>query len=296
MYAKSSSCYSLASQPVTATISACISPDVIISIGSPTSPIVAQTSTIPVTVSNIGTASTIGQTTAVVRIPVGTLFGTFPLNNNGWSCSTSGTTATCTTSMVIANGTNTTFSVPFIPLAVQIGNALVIPAAVVSGGGEPTANTGNNISNTITTPNVRGTELVPNFIFSSTTFIMGASKTVIINVNEIGNITTNGTPVSVFIPNSSGFTYAFSANTTSVTVVGMENVDNPNWTMTVKPAGILLTSTTIIPANGKSRIAITVTANTPGAEANITANITPNGGGDTNPFNNVISLAQSIQK
>jgi hypothetical protein len=296
LYAKSSSCYSLASQPVTATISVCTSPDAIISIGSPTSPIAAQTSTIPVTVSNIGTASTIGQTTAVIRIPVGTLFGTFPLNNNGWSCSTSGTTATCITSMVMANGTNITFSVPFIPLAVQVGNALVIPVATVSGGGEPTTNTGNDISNTITTPNVRGADLIPNFTFSSTTFIIGVGKTVIININEIGNISSNGTPVSVFIPNSTGFTYVFPPNTTSVTVVGVENVNNPNWTMTVRPAGILLTSATIIPANGISRIAITVTANTPGAEANFIVNLASNGGGDTNSYNNVASLIQSIQK
>lgn len=296
LYAKAI-CYSPASLPVTVTISVCTSPDITISMGQPSPlPIAAQTSFIPVTVANIGTAPTSGLITAVINIPIGTTFGIFPVNNNGWTCLTSGVIATCTSAAAIANGANTTFSVPFIPTAALVGNPLTILPAVVSGGGEPIANTGNNVSTSITTPNVAGADLVPNFTFSSTTFIVGASKTVIINVNEIGNIPTNGTSIAVFIPYSTGFTYAFTSVPTSVTVVGTEIVNNPNWTMTIKPAGILLTSTTVIPANGRSRIAITVTANTAGAEANITANITPNGGGETNPFNNIISLAQSIQK
>jgi len=297
LYARSISCYSLASQAVTASVSICTSPDITISIGQPTPlPIAAQKSSIPVTVTNIGTSPTTGQITAVINIPVGTLFGTFPAGNNGWTCLTSGTIATCTSSTSVANGSNTTFSVPFIPTATQVGNPLTIIPAVVSGGGEPTANTGNNVSTSIITPNVAGADLVPNFTFSSTTFVVNAIKTVVINVNEIGNIPTNGTTVSVFIPYSTGFTYAFDSLPTSVTVVGTEIVNNPDWTMASRPAGILLSSTIPIPANGRSRIALKITANTAGAEANITANITANGGGDTNPSNNIISLAQSIQK
>lgn len=288
-------CYSPASLPVTVTISVCTSPDLTISIGQPTPfPIASQISSIPVTVTNIGTAPTSGIISVVLQIPIGTTFGTFPANNNGWTCSTSGIVATCTSTAPITNGATSNFSVPLIPSAAHVGNPLIIPPAKVTGGSE--GNTDNNTSNTVTTQNVAGADLVPNFTFSSTTFVVGANKTVIINVNEIGNISTNGTTVSVFIPYSTGFTYAFTSVPTSVTVVGVEIVNNPNWTMTIKPAGILLTSITSIPANGRSRIALTVTANTAGAEANITANITPNGGGETNPYNNVISLAQSIQK
>jgi hypothetical protein len=76
----------------------------------------------------------------------------------------------------------------------------------------------------------------------------------------------------------------------------LETVNNPDWTMTIKPTGILLSSIVLIPSNGRSRIAITITANTPGALSNVTVNITPNGGGENNPFNNLASLAQSIQK
>jgi len=294
LYAKAI-CYSPPSSAVTVTISVCTSPDLTITLGQPTpSPIAGQTSVIPVTVSNIGTASTVGAISVVVNIPAGTLFGTFPVNNNGWTCSTTGTVATCSSSATIAIGGNTIFSVPFIPGAVQVGNPLTIPAAVVSGGGE--GNSVNNVSNTITSPNVTGADLIPNFTFGSTTYVLGSSKTVIINVNEVGNVPSNGTPISVFIPYSTGFTYAFNSLQTSVTVVSLESVNNSNWSMTPKPAGVLLTSSSIIPANGRSRIAITVTANAAGAEGNITANITAYGGGETNPFNNIVSLAQSVQK
>jgi len=139
-------------------------------------------------------------------------------------------------------------------------------------------------------------DLIPNFTYLSTTFTKNTSKTVIININEISGGSTNGTPVSVFIPSSTGFTYAFNPDQTSATIVNLETVNNPDWTMTIKPTGILLSSIVLIPSNGRSRIAITITANTPGALSNVTVNITPNGGGENNPFNNLASLAQSIQK
>ena len=300
LYVKDAFCYSPASSAVIVTINVCPSPDITISLGPLTKiPIAFQTSSIPVSVTNIGTAPTAGQITAIIRIPVGTSFGTFPSSNNGWTCSTSGITATCTSSDPIANsGTSTTtFSVMFIPAGIQVGNTLIIPEAVVSGGGEQSANTGNNTSNTITITNLLGTDLVPSFTFLSSTYTVNTSKILVININESGSAVSNGTPISVFIPYSTGFTYDFISNSTSVIVDSPTTipVNNSNWAMTTKPAGILLTSTTVIPANSASRIAIKVTANTQGAEASITINITPNGGGDVRSINNIISLAQSVQ-
>lgn len=293
LYAKGL-CYSPASQAVTVTITTCTSSDLLISVGQPSpAPIVGQTSLIPVTASNLGTASTSGMITAVVKIPVGTTFGIFPTLNNGWTCSAAGTTATCTSSAVIAPLGTSLFNVPFIPATIQVGNPLIVPPAKISGGGEKDST--NNYSSIVTTPNVVGSDLTPNFTAGSTTFTVGTSKTVVININEVGNVITNGTYVSVFIPYSTGFTYAFTSIETSVTVIGTELVNNPDWFMTIKPAGLLLRSLVPIPANGRSRIAITVTATTLGAEANLTANITPFGGGETNAFNNIISLDQSVQ-
>jgi len=295
LYAKSV-CYSPASAATTVTISVCTSPDLTISIGQPSPlPVAATTSFIPVTVTNIGTAPSSGLITVTAQIPFGTVFGMFPASNNGWACTTTGITATCTSSAPILTAANTIFSVPFIPKAAQVANSLIIPAAIVSGGGE--GNTGNNSSNTITTINVSNIDLMPNYTYSSTTYTINSSKTVIVNVNEIANNSTNGTVISVFIPNSVGFTYSINPVLTSVTVVGPETVDNPDWTMTVNPAGMLLTSNAnvVIAGNGRSRIAITITANTAGARANLTANVSPHGGGETSHFNNIVSLAQSIQ-
>ena len=147
-----------ATTPVIATAGSCASVDLTTTMGQPSpSPVAGQPSSIPVTVANIGTAPTTGSITEVVQIPAGTTFGTFPSSNNGWVCTTSGTTATCTNSVVIANGSNSTFSVPFIPTASQVGQSLTIPSAVASGGGEPVANTNNNSSTPVTTPAVVGT-------------------------------------------------------------------------------------------------------------------------------------------
>jgi len=279
------------------TLGALSSPDLMISLDQPLfSPVVAQSSFIPVTVANIGIGSSTGLISVVVQIPTETLFGTFAVDNNGWSCSTSGVTATCTLSNPIVNGTNITFRVPFIPTANQVENSLIIPSAVVSGGGELMANAGNNTSNVIITPIVKSANLMPNFTFSNTIFTVDMTKSVVININEVGNASTNETVVEVFVPYSAGFTYAFNPAQTSVTVVGLEIVNNPNWTLTIKPAGLLLSSNTIIPLNKRSRIAITVTANTAGAMSNLIANITPNGGGETNRFNNFATLVQYIQK
>jgi hypothetical protein len=273
------------------------SPDLTISVGQPSpSPIALQTSNIPITVSNIGSAPSTGLITVVVKIPLGTIFGTLSAINNGWSCSTIGTTATCTNANVIATGGNSIFYVPFIPTGIQVGNPLTIPIATVNGGGELPIYNGNNTSTPIITPNVESVDLMPNFTFSSTSYTLGAIKTLIINLNEIGGISTNGSVVELFIPYSTGFTYSFNSSQTTATVLIAEPVNNANWTLVTKPTGLLLSSNTTIPSNGRSRIALTITAITAGTTATITANITPSGGGETNGYNNAATLAQSIQE
>ena len=192
LYSKST-CYSPASQPVIVTITVCTSPDLTIAIGQPLpSPIVAQPSFIPVTVTNIGSAPTTGSQTVVLKIPTGTGFGTFPVNNNGWTCSTSGITATCVNPTSIANGANSIFNVPFIATASQAGMPLTIPPAVVSGGGEPLANTGNNTSNTITTPNVRGVVTLALSKSAPSTATVGVNFSYTLTLNNTGTIGSSG--------------------------------------------------------------------------------------------------------
>ena len=116
----------------------------------------------------------------------------------------------------------------------------------------------------------------------------------VININEISGGTTSG-QIEFFVPTSAGFTYAFNTSQTTATVSGSVAVNNGDWTMTTTGTGLLFTSNTVISGNQNSKIALSVTADTAGAKANLTVNITANSGGETEPLNNIAVLAQSIQ-
>ena len=150
-------CYG-ATSPVSVTVTVC-SPDLVTTATVPSTPPVAgQSSLLTITVKNTGTASTSGQIQEIITIPKGTSFFTFlsPADNNGWTCSaTTDTTAKCTNSAVLVATTgNSTFSVPFIPSASQIGTTLKL-TGTVSGGSEPPANVNTFNSFLITTDPVR---------------------------------------------------------------------------------------------------------------------------------------------
>ena len=138
-------------------------------------------------------------------------------------------------------------------------------------------------------------DLMPNFTFGGTSYTVNATKTVVINVNEIKGVATSGT-IEVFVPFSSGFTFSFNATQSSATVVSAETVNNADWVMTTTATGLKFTakSGVTIPANGRSRIAITVKADTAGTDASITANVTPLSS-EVTAQNNVAVLGISIQ-
>ncbi|MEZ0538345.1 beta strand repeat-containing protein [Fibrella arboris] len=115
-------------------------PDLITAIGQPGPPLVAgQTSTIPVSVSNIGTIPTTGPITTTLTIPASvTAPATF--TTNGFGCSTLGQTVTCTNAGPIANGASTTFAVPVTPLAAAVGSTPTFTGSVATTGESNTAN------------------------------------------------------------------------------------------------------------------------------------------------------------
>ncbi len=143
-------------------------------------------------------------------------------------------------------------------------------------------------------PTVNTPDLQPNFTFGPTSFQNGQSKMVIININEINNGPTTGA-IRFFLPKSSGFTYAFDAAQTSATIFAPESVNNPDWSVQNLPTGLLFTSTKAIDAGGRSRIGIRVTADVSGSKASMTANVSPNAGGESRTDNNVAVLSQSVQ-
>ena len=246
------------------TLGVVASPDLTISIGQPVpSLLVGQPSFIPVTVTNIGTAPTTDSQTVTLQIPNGTGFGTFPVSNNGWSCSTSGLTATCVNPISIASGANSIFIVPFIATASQIGMPLTIPPAVVSGGGEPSANTGNNTSNSITTPNVGGVLILGLSKSAPSTATVGVNFSYTLTLSNTG---TAGSSGNMVIKDNLPTGLAFLTGT------GNE------WSCSALNQWVTCNSNKAISAGGTSMVNIQVTVATPGIFSN-TANVI--GGGDS---------------
>ena len=139
-------------------------------------------------------------------------------------------------------------------------------------------------------------DLFGNYTFGNITFAAADTKTVIININEINGGATNGT-VEFFVPSMAGFTVTFNSTQTSATVTANETVNNSDWVMVDTGTGMKFSSKAgvVIAANGRSRIALTIKADTAGTTANLTTNITPGSGGDGVTTNNVAVLAMSIQ-
>jgi len=159
-------------------------------------------------------------------------------------------------------------------------------------------------------------DLTPNFTFGATAYPNPTTSTpesrfVVMNINEINNVTTSG-QVRFNVPLSVGFTYEFDSSLTTVDVGGFpEAVDNGNWEMRLVPVGspttmvfTLRNATTTppavpaltIPGNGRSRIALKSTPTLAGTKANITVNIVSGSGGETRLDNNVVVLSQSVQR
>jgi hypothetical protein len=117
-------------------------PDLTTTIGQPLTPLtVGQTSNIPITVANIGNGAASGIITTTITLPAGvTAPPTFM--NNGWTCSTTAPTVTCTNSGPIAAGASSTFNVPVTPGITTVGTKPIFNATTNPVTGETV--TGNN--------------------------------------------------------------------------------------------------------------------------------------------------------
>ena len=141
-------------------------------------------------------------------------------------------------------------------------------------------------------------DLTPTFTFSFTAYTVGVTRDVIININEINDVPTNGL-IRFFVPFSTGFTYAFDPSRTTASLFGPNDtagMQNGNWTVTTTATGFLFASNTQIPASGTSPIVITSTADVAGTKASITVNIVALSGGEVRTNNNAVVLAQSVQR
>lgn len=169
---------------------------------TPTTFVRGSTGTYNITVGNSGTASTSGTITVVDTLPTGlsiangavTLSGT---NSANWSCNAASNVITCTSSTAIATSGSSTFGFN-VNVAVNAA-ATVTNNVTVAGGGEATANSGNNSATDPT-----ATVLPPSFGCSDKGYAIKNAGT-IAEFWEIDIATGNSTSlINPIIPSSAG--------------------------------------------------------------------------------------------
>jgi len=130
------------SNTVNTTVAALAVPDLTTTIGQPgPSFTVDVTSNVPLTVTNIGDAPTTGPITATMTLPAG-MSAPASFSNNGWSCTTSGQTVSCSTAgPLAASGGSSTVQVPVTPDASTVG---ATPSFTGTSGTAGETNTANN--------------------------------------------------------------------------------------------------------------------------------------------------------
>ncbi|GAB3540812.1 hypothetical protein GCM10027577_05300 [Spirosoma fluminis] len=98
--------------------------DLTTSIGQPVPSLLpGRTSTLPISVSNVGTATSTGPITTTLIIP-DNVAAPATFTSNGFVCVTTGSNVTCTNSTTLTAGSSTTYAVPVTPGAATAGTSL----------------------------------------------------------------------------------------------------------------------------------------------------------------------------
>ena len=117
--------------------------DLSLSLAQPTpSLLVAQTSNLPITISNVGSATTSGPITTTLIVPANVATPA-SFTSSGFACVTSGSNVTCTSTAIMATGSSTTITVPITPGVATAGTTLSFTALVTTT--TPEASVTNNV-------------------------------------------------------------------------------------------------------------------------------------------------------
>ena len=254
----------------------CVSPpDLTTTLGQPSPNLVSGSpSNIPVTVTNVGTGPTTGPVTTTMTLPIG-VSAPATFSNNGWTCSTSGQTVTCTNPGPIANGGNSAFTVPVTPNASTIGTTPAFSATTAPTAGEVvTANNGPASMTPATAVAAGPTPDLTTAVGQPTTpFVAGAASNVPVTVTNVGTGPTTG-PITttMTLPAGTSAPGGFSNNGWSCATSGQ--------TVTCTNPGPI--------ANGSSSaftVPVTPNASTVGTQPAFSATTAPTAG-ETNTGNN----------
>lgn len=128
-----------------------------------------------------------------------------------------------------------------------------------------------------------GVNLTPNFTPSqSGVFVTtGLTKDFVITIQNTLPGNSSG-QIQVFVPFISGYNMNFNpTQATAVVTSGSVAVNNSSWTVTVLPAGFLLSTSNVISGNSSLNFAIQVTSTASMTSGNLTAALSPASGGQT---------------
>jgi hypothetical protein len=184
-------------QPTTP-VAAATAPDVVTTIGQPLPVlVVGQTSNLPVTVTNQGSAPATGPITTTITLPAGVT--TSPVFvSNGFTCSTAGQLVTCFTAGPLTNiapNNAVTIQVPVTPDATIVGTSPVFNASTAVPN-EPAATLPNNTSTPTSTTSPVAAAPASNIVVTvgqpATPFVAGSPSNVSVTISNVGNLSDAG--------------------------------------------------------------------------------------------------------
>jgi uncharacterized repeat protein (TIGR01451 family) len=234
--------------------------------------------TYTLTASNSGTLATSGTITVIDNLPAGLTIAAIP-TGTGWNCSTTvvgSSTATCTSSTVIAAGATSPNPITLTVVVAPAAFPAVTNAATISGGGEPVYNNGNNSASDPTTVN-------------------GAPDLTIAK-SHTGNFTQGQTGATYSVTVTNSGTAATSGTVTVVDTLpaGLTAtaISGAGWSCVL---GTLTCTRSDALAVSASYPVITLTVNVSlSAPASVTNTATVSGGGENNASNNTANDLTTI--
>ena len=237
-------------------------PELVVAKTGPATGTVGSNYNYTLSVSNTGVAPTSGVVTVTDVLPSGLSFVSG--SGNGWSCTASGQTVTCTTSSSVLPA-NTASIINLTVTPTQTGS--FDNTASVAGGGDNTP----SISNVVTT--VVSNPTTPNLVISKagpSTGTVGVNFDYTLTVNNTGTAATNGGLVTVTDIIPTGLTFVSATGT--------------GWTCSASGQTVSCTTNNMILVNGSSNIILTVNPSSTGT-VNNTANVVGGGDNTSSPSN-----------
>ncbi|MBC3794499.1 beta strand repeat-containing protein [Spirosoma utsteinense] len=159
--------------------------DLTVTLNMPSEPVAGVPGRLAVVVENVGSGPAEGPLSLSVSMPAGVSLATGNFNGgNGWGCSVSGQTVSCTNVSGLLPGSSLTASIGFTPTEAVTGSSLLITAFISPVAGE--INTTNN-TDTLTSSIVRSVDLALS-LGSVPTLIPNQSGPVPVSISNPGQV------------------------------------------------------------------------------------------------------------